>query len=171
MRTIGKIAAALTLLLLGAAVPGAPGTAAQGESPVFAASSDKPEWVDFTLLEAGGGPVSMSRFIGKKPVLLIFWATWCPHCDESVPAINTMHSEPPTRDTLEIFALDYMESREKVRAFIERKKVAFRVLLDSDGSVARKYGVIGIPTYILIDRRGNVVFRGYEIPEAARYLR
>jgi peroxiredoxin len=171
MRTIGKIAAALTLLLLGAAVPGAQGTAARGELPAFAASSGKPEWVDFTLPEAGGGQVSLSRFIGKKPVLLIFWATWCPHCNESVPAINTMHSEPPTRDTLAIFALDYRESRERVKAFIASKKVAFRVLLDESGSVARKYGVVGIPTYILIDRDGKVVFRGYEIPEVARYLR
>ena len=170
MRTNGKIAAALTLLLLADAGLGALRTAARGGLPAFAASSGKPEWVDFTLPEAGGGQVSLSRFIGKKPVLLIFWATWCPHCNESVPAINRMHSGPPTRDTLAILALDYMESREKVRAFIERKKVAFPVLLDRSGSVARKYGVVGIPTYILIDRDGKVAYRGHEIPEIARHL-
>mgnify|MGYP000538859929 CR=1 FL=1 len=170
MRTNGKIAAALTLLLLADAGLGSLRTAARGGLPAFAASSGKPEWVDFTLPEAGGGQVSLSRFIGKKPVLLIFWATWCPHCNESVPAINRMHSGPPTRDTLAILALDYMESREKVRAFIERKKVAFPVLLDRSGSVARKYGVVGIPTYILIDRDGKVAYRGHEIPEIAKYL-
>jgi peroxiredoxin len=170
MRTTGKIAAASTLLLLAAAGPGTLRTAARGGVPAFAASSGNPEWVDFTLPEAGGAQVSLSRFIGKKPVLLIFWATWCPHCNESVPAINTMHSEPPTRDTLAILALDYMESRQKVGAFISSKKVAFPVLLDSSGSVARKYGVVGIPTYILIDRDGKVAYRGHEIPAVARYL-
>ena len=170
MRTIGKIAAALTLMLLAAAGLVALRTSTLGSMPAFAATPGNPEWADFTLPEAGGGQVVLSRFIGKKPVLLIFWATWCPHCNESVPVINRMHSEPPTRDTLAILALDYMESQEKVRAFILSKKVAFTVLLDGDGGVARKYGVIGIPTYILIDRDGKVAYRGHEIPEIARYL-
>ncbi|MGZ8449743.1 MAG: TlpA family protein disulfide reductase [Candidatus Deferrimicrobiaceae bacterium] len=170
MRTIGKIAAALVLIVLTAAVLTAERTGSRGTTPDPAASGGDGKWIDFTLPEAGGGQVSLSPFIGKKPVLLIFWATWCPHCNESVPAINRMHLEPPTRDTLVILALDYMESREKVRAFIERKKVAFPVLLDSGGSVARKYGVVGIPTYILIGRDGKVAYRGHEIPEIARHL-
>ena len=170
MRTIGKIAAALVLIVLTAAVLTSERTGSWGTAPDPAVSGGDGKWIDFTLPEAGGGQVSLSPFIGKKPVLLIFWATWCPHCNESVPAINRMHSKSPTRDTLAILALDYMESREKVRAFIERKKVAFPVLLDSSGSVARKYGVVGIPTYILIGRDGKVAYRGHEIPEIARYL-
>ena len=170
MRTIGKIAAALVLIVLTAAVLTAERTGSWGATPDPAASGGDGKWIDFTLPEAGGGQVSLFQFIGKKPVLLIFWATWCPHCNESVPAINRMHSKSPTRDTLAILALDYMESREKVRAFIERKKVAFPVLLDGSGSVARKYGVVGIPTYILIGRDGKVAYRGHEIPEIARHL-
>ena len=42
--------------------------------------------------------------------------------------------------------------------------------MDRRGGVARKFHVVGIPTYILIDRSGNVVFRGYEFPDIARYL-
>src|SRR4030065_2615195 len=169
MSTFGKIAAALVFIVLTAAVLTAEWTGSRGTAPDQAASGGDGKWIDFTLPEAGGGQVSLSRFIGKKPVLLIFWATWCPHCNESVPAINRMHSGPPTRDTLAILALDYMESREKVRAFIERKKGAFPGLLDRSGSVARKYGVVGIPTYILIDRDGKGAYRGHEIPELPQY--
>jgi len=144
--------------------------AGSGAEPAPAASTGNQEWVDFTLPDTSGREVSLGPFIGKKPVLLVFWATWCPHCNESVPVINQMHTEPPASDNLQILALDFMESREKVVAFIASKKVAFPVLLDRSGSVARKYRVVGIPTYVLLDRNGKVMSRGHEIPEIARYL-
>jgi len=146
-------------------------TAGGGAATASAASTGDKEWVDFTLPDAGGREVSLGPFIGKKPVLLVFWATWCPHCNESVPVINRMHTEPPAAGNLQILALDFMESREKVTAFIASKKVAFPVLLDKSGSVARKYKVVGIPTYILLDRDGKVVYRDHEIPEITRYLK
>ena len=145
-------------------------TAGSGAAAVSAASTGDKEWVDFTLPDAGGREVSLGPFIGKKPVLLVFWATWCPHCNESVPVINRMHTEPPTSETLTILALDFMESREKVSAFIASKKVAFPVLLDRSGSVARKYRVVGIPTYILIGRDGRVVYRDHDLPEIQKVL-
>lgn len=124
----------------------------------------------FTLPDAGGRPVSLGRFLGKAPVLLAFWATWCPHCAESVPALNRIHAAQGSRG-LRILAINYEESPEAVNAFVRAKMVRYRVLLDSDGRVAQSYGVVGIPTYILINRHGTVVFRGYEIPEIARYLK
>jgi peroxiredoxin len=145
-------------------------TAGSGVATASAASTGDKEWVDFTLPDAGGREVSLGPFIGKKPVLLVFWATWCPHCNESVPVINRMHTEPPTNGKLQILALDFMESREKVSAFISSKKVTFPVLLDRSGSVARKYRVVGIPTYILIDRDGRVVYRGHDLPEIQKVL-
>jgi peroxiredoxin len=145
-------------------------TAGGGAAPASGASTGVTEWVDFTLPDTSGRQVSLGPFIGKKPVLLVFWATWCPHCNESVPVINRMHTEPPTSERLTILALDFMESREKVTAFIASKKVAFPVLLDGSGSVARKYRVVGIPTYVLIDRDGKVVYRDHEIPEIRTYL-
>lgn len=171
MRTAGRIAAALTLSLLAAMVPVAERTAHGGTDPASAATTGETEWVDFTLPDTSGREVSLGPFIGKKPVLLIFWATWCPHCNESVPAVNRMHTEPPTSDNLQILALDFMESREKVSAFISSKKVAFTVLLDRRGSVARKYKVVGIPTYILIDRDGTVVYRDHDLPEISKYIK
>jgi peroxiredoxin len=145
-------------------------TAGSGAEPASAASTGDKEWVDFTLPDADGRQVSLGPFIGKKPVLLVFWATWCPPCTEAVPLLNRMHTESAADAKVQILALDFMESREKVSAFIASKKVAFPVLLDRSGSVARKYRVVGIPTYVLIDRDGKVVYRDHEIPEIARYL-
>lgn len=170
MRSAGKIVAVLSLALLAAALAGASGNADSGTAPASAALTGTKHWEDFTLPKPDGEVVSLRQFIGKKPVLLAFWATWCPRCNEEVPDINRLHSEPPANRQLTILALNFMESPEKVNAFIAKKRVTYPVLLDRKGRVAKKYGVVGIPTYILIDRGGSVAYRGYELPEISRYL-
>ncbi len=120
------------------------------------------ETMDFTLESVGGERVSLRDAAGGKPVLLVFWATWCPHCNGAVPEINRIQARLSNR--LRILAIDYMEPRRKVKAFVESKNVTYPVLLDSDGRVARKYRVLGIPTYILIDRNGRVAYSDNALP-------
>ncbi len=122
----------------------------------FVSTGRGAEGPDFTLASPGGETVTLSRFAGKKPVLLVFWATWCPYCNAAVPAINDIQSRLANR--VEILALDFMESGEKVKAFVNKKKVTYPVLLDRDGKVARRYGVRGIPTYVLLDGKGRIVY-------------
>jgi peroxiredoxin len=170
MRTAGNIATILILVLLTTMMPVAGPTAYAGDAPASAASTGVTEWVDFTLPDANGKDVSLNRIIGKKPVLLAFWATWCPPCHKAVPILNRMHTESPASNGIQILALDFMESEKKVNAFIKKKKVAYPVLLDRRGKVARKYRVVGIPTYILIDRDGKVLFRDHDLPEIRKVL-
>lgn len=170
MRTVGRTGAVLTLCLLVATVPLLGRTAHGGTGQASAATNETQDWVDFTLPDASGKQVSLAQFIGKKPVLLVFWATWCAICKEEVPVINRMHSEPPMSGKVQILALDFMESEKKVNAFISSKKVAYPVLLDRRGRVARKYKVVGIPTYILFDRDGKVVYRDHDLSEIRKVL-
>lgn len=170
MRRIGKAALAATLVILAMAAPG-PGRSARGEpSPDRPAAGSTREWTDFTLEDADGKPVSLAPLIGKRPVLLIFWATWCPNCKEEVPVVNRMHKEPARNGNVQILALDYKESPKIVKAFIEANMVAFPVLLDRKGSVAKAYKVVGVPTYVLIGRDGRIAFRGHVLPEISRYI-
>ncbi len=171
LRPSGNIAYLLILFLLATMMPMAGPTAHAGAAaPASSPSSGDTKWIDFTLQDANGGEVSLSRFIGKKPVLLAFWATWCPPCHEAVPLLNRMHTQSPASGGIQILALDFMESGKKANAFIKRKQVTYPVLLDRKGQVARKYRVVGIPTYILIDRDGQVVYRDHELPEIGKYL-
>ena len=57
---------------------------------------------------------------------------------------------------LEILSLDQGEPPEHVRQFITRKKYGFHVLLDADQAIAAQYGVRGIPTLVLIDKKGII---------------
>lgn len=170
MRASGVVLAVFTLLLLAATLPFAERLAQSGSSPASSAETAAGHLPDFTLPDQNGKEVSLRQFIGKTPVLLAFWATWCPHCVEAVPGINRLHADLSRAGKLQILAPDYMESERKVAAFIAAKKISYTVLMDRRGAVARKFHVVGIPTYILIDRSGNVVFRGYEIPDIPRYL-
>jgi len=127
------------------------------------------EGTEFTLESAGGERVSIRRFVGTKPVLIVFWATWCPHCNAAVPAINEIQSRLSGR--LQILAIDFMESREKVMAFMKTKGVTYPVLYDSEGTVARNYRVVGIPTYVLLDKEGRVIYFDNALPSSIeKYL-
>jgi len=162
--------AALLVLLCGAALAGPerflPGGGEAGAT--HGAGSDRP--ADFTLPGLDGRPVALGPFLGKKPVLLVFWATWCPECEAAIPEINAM-TTGPLAEKLQILGLDFRESREKVALAVKSRGIRFPVLLDERGQAARAYGVVGIPTYVLIDRRGNVAYREHVLPgDLARYL-
>ncbi len=122
---------------------------------------------DFTLPDTAGRPVSLGRFAGDAPVLLVFFATWCPFCNAAVPEINALRAGAAD-NALRILAVDYRETGETVEAFVRAKDVRYAVVLDADGTVARRYGVVGIPTYVLADRRGTVVYRGNVLPDDIR---
>jgi peroxiredoxin len=170
MRASGVVLAVFTLLLLAATLPFAERLAQSGSAPASSAKNPAVPLPDFTLPDQSGKEVSLRQFIGKTPVLLAFWATWCPHCVDAIPRINRMNADLSPGGKLQILALNYMESEQKVTAFIAAKRISYTVLMDRSGGVARKFHVVGIPTYILIDRSGNVVFRGYEIPDVRNYL-
>jgi peroxiredoxin len=140
------------------------------EGPPFHGAVGDGLIADFTLKDLDGQPVSLSQFRGKKPVLLVFWATWCPECKAASPAINDLH-DGPIGEKLQILAIDYRETQKKVAAAVKSGGIRYPVLLDERGQVARAFGVVGIPTYILIGRDGTIVFREYVLPGAiSRYL-
>ena len=164
MRTIRIIAA--VLFLIGGVASADP---AREGPPLHGAVGDgRP--ADFTLQDLDGQPISLSQFRGKKPVLLVFWATWCPECKAAFPKINAMHGGP-AGEKIQILALDFRETREKVAAAVKSRDIRFPVLLDDRGQVARAFGVVGIPTYVLIGRDGTVVYRENVLPgDIAKYM-
>ena len=162
--------AAILFLVCGAALAGPerslPGAGGAAATPV--AENNWP--ADFTLPDLDGRPVTLGPFLGKKPVLLVFWATWCPECEAAIPEINAL-TTGPIAEKLQIFGLDFRESREKVARAVTSRGIRYPVLLDLRGEVARAYGVVGVPTYILIGREGKVLYREHVLPgDISRFL-
>lgn len=110
---------------------------------------------DFTLDRLDGEPVRLSDWLGK-PVVLDFWATWCPPCEFQVPELNALYERHREAGDLGVFGISIDEGEaSEVRAWMEEKGVEYPVLLGDDG-LARKYGALGFPTFVLVAPDGKI---------------
>ncbi len=121
---------------------------------------------DFTLDRLGGGTVTLSDLRGHV-VVLDFWATWCTPCIESMPYLQSLNDRYSEQGVV-VLAINQEESRSTVDRFINGRGYTFTVLLDTDGAVARDYGVWGIPYTVVVDQSGmpHTVWAGPEGAEA-----
>jgi peroxiredoxin len=110
---------------------------------------------DFSLPDLSGNSVTLSSYRGQKVVLMDFWATWCGPCRMAMPGLQDLQDKFKDRG-LEILSVNQGETAEPVRNFIQRKKYSFHVILDQDGAIGGQYGVRGIPTLVLVDKKGVV---------------
>ncbi|MDQ7824512.1 MAG: TlpA disulfide reductase family protein [Candidatus Eremiobacteraeota bacterium] len=119
---------------------------------------------DFTLHDLKGDAITLSEVYGKKAVLLVFWATWCPSCREEIPELKKL-AESMKGKNFEILAVSVKESAKTLQAFAEKEAIPYRVLNDWDGQVAKQYGLVGVPTNFIIDRKGAVHYSGHALPD------
>lgn len=116
-------------------------------------SEKKEQASDFILQDLSGQEITLSKLKGKK-VFLNLWATWCPPCRGEMPFINEIFKE---NKDIEILAVSSQEDIKTVQKYIDDNKYEFKVLLDTDGKVAREYKAYAIPMSVLIDEEGNVI--------------
>lgn len=121
---------------------------------------------DFSLQDLSQNTVDLSSYKDKHPVILFFWTTWCPFCVRELKALSQIYPQLES-EGLELFPIAVGEPRYKVENFIERQGLDLKVLLDKDADVAYAYGILGVPTYILIDKKGYIVFRGNSFPQGS----
>jgi peroxiredoxin len=109
----------------------------------------------FSLKDLDGKLTSLNDFRGK-PVLMIFWATWCPSCCEEIPVLEKYFSGRQDRVAILLLAIDG-EREKRVRRYVQKEKITLPVLLDAKEKVARTFGVNFIPVVFLIDRGGCMI--------------
>ncbi len=109
---------------------------------------------DFTLTSVDGQEVTLSSFWGK-PVMLVFFATWCPHCKAETELV-LKHYDEITAAGFTVIGVSLGETADKVVAFQQELKVPWALLLDSDGAVARRYYVRSIPLSIFLTDQGRI---------------
>jgi thiol-disulfide isomerase/thioredoxin len=107
-----------------------------------------------------GKPVDLGQYIGKKPVFLEFWATWCELCEELLPRVREAQASYG-RD-IEFIGINVTvnQSRERVRKYVESHKPPFRVLYDDEGASIRAYQVPATSYVVIVDRSGKVAYTG-----------
>lgn len=109
---------------------------------------------DFQLENLDGQSTSLSDLRGK-PVLVNFWATWCPPCVSEMPYLQQLYEEQSGKG-LAVLTINAGESHSKVTKFLQTHNLSLPVLLDSSNNVAQKYNITGIPTTFFIDKDGII---------------
>lgn len=112
----------------------------------------------FTLPDLDGRPLSFPHDLNGQVVALRFWADWCPFCAPEMREIEPVY-QALLDQGLRVLAVNVRQDRETAARFIEGLGISYQVLLDADGSLARQYGVTGLPTTYFIDREGRLVTR------------
>ncbi len=118
---------------------------------------------DFVLADTEGNSVILSEMLKEKPALLVFWATWCPACREEAPHVQEFHEK--YKDKVYVIGINLRESKAVVTNFIEKNGLTYKMVIDA-GEIAREYGVMAIPTVILIDKDKKILYFGHSVSEA-----
>jgi|TARA_Y100000589_G_scaffold141230_1_gene134825 thiol-disulfide isomerase/thioredoxin len=103
-----------------------------------------------------GSSVSLSDF-KDKPLVINFWATWCPPCRREMPAMARAQRYNPD---IHIVLINQSESPAQVRAFLAEQGLELNnMLMDVTGDVSREFGVAVLPTTLFYSRDGKLIYR------------
>ena len=115
---------------------------------------------DFTVFDRDGNAVKLSDMRGK-PVVINFWATWCPYCVEEMPAFENVYNK--YKDDvifMMINATEGSETIEKAGGFVDRYGYTFPVYFDTTQEAVYAYYASSLPISFFIDAKGNLVAYG-----------
>ncbi|MEE2830335.1 MAG: redoxin family protein [Myxococcota bacterium] len=115
---------------------------------------DAEEWL--------GSDLDSLAALRGKTVMLVFWATWCPHCRKEMPRLQEFYDKHKGKDfeMITVTRNSKGQTTEKVRSYLQENGITIPAMVDP-GTTSRAYGVSGIPAAALIDKNGQVVFRNH----------
>ena len=135
----------------------------QNEEAAQPAQTDTIAAPVFSVQDVDGDTVSLSDFKGK-PVVVNFWASWCPPCKGEMPAFEEMYQKYSEQGVVFMMVNLTDGSRETVdtaKAFLEEEGYTFPAYFDVDYSAAYAYGISSIPVSVFVDKNGNI-YNGYK---------
>lgn len=132
--------------------------------------------IDDENMPQGGIPIggsapnssSSSSRTGEKLILLDFWASWCGPCRASLPDLKRFQSAFSS-DQVQVVSISEDRDENTWNSFVAQNQMTWEQRFDGTGESARRYGVQGFPTYILMDSNGTILQR-YEGEDPSQSL-
>ena len=137
---------------------------AMGESKTMSMTGVGKPAADFTLDTLTQKAVNMTQYRQGKKAIVFFWATWCPHCRDALKDLNKNLANIEGKG-IKVILVDVGEEEKEVKRYMERNKIGATVFLDRESSLADPYGIIGVPTFVLVDSKGVVRAVEHALPD------
>jgi thiol-disulfide isomerase/thioredoxin len=129
----------------------------QGQESGIAVGSPAPA---VTVKDLDGKPVDLGDYIGKRPVFLEFWATWCELCEELLPRIRAAQATYGSKVEFIGVNVTVNQSPDRVRKYVKTHQPGFKTLYDTEGTSIRAFQVPATSYVVIVDRAGKVAYTG-----------
>jgi len=113
-----------------------------------------------TIEDLDGQPVDLSQYVGKRPVLLEFWAEWCPLCKALEPRLRAAQEAYAGKVEVIRVAVAVNESRSSIKRYLEKQELPGLILWDTSGRAVRAYQAPSTSYVVTLDATGRVAYTG-----------
>jgi thiol-disulfide isomerase/thioredoxin len=110
--------------------------------------------------DLAGKPVDIGSYVGKTPLLIEFWATWCGNCQHLEPALVAAQRKYGKKVRFIGVAVSVNQSPERVKLYVAKHKLTHQILFDDEGDATDKYDVPATSYIVVINKKGNIVYTG-----------
>ena len=122
---------------------------------------------DYKMIGANNGQtLKLGNIIGKQPVYLKLWASWCKPCREQMPHFVESYNKFGDKVTFVAVNIDVNDDIEAVKSTIAEFGMTMPVIMDERGQLAFKFKLVGTPMSVLIDAKGQVVYKSHKAGKA-----
>jgi peroxiredoxin len=145
------------LALSALALAGAAPRAAEAQDVGLAIGSRAPV---IQMEDLDGDPVNLAQYIGRRPVLMEFWAHWCTVCAALEPRLKASEQRYGSEVAFLTVAVAVNQSPRSIRRHLEDHDVPGQLLFDRDGRATRAYDAPSTSYIVILDRQGRVAYTG-----------
>ncbi len=110
--------------------------------------------------DLNGNAVNLARYIGVRPLVVQFWAIWCPLCEELKPRLEAVHRQYGGQVEVLLVAVAVGQSQRAIRRHLDRHPMPFTVLWDTRGRATRAFQAPTTSYVVVLDAEGKVVYTG-----------
>lgn len=129
-------------------------TACSGDNPAVKLNIGDPA-PTFSAPALDGKQHEFPAAFAGKPLVIRFWADWCKYCEGEMKAIETVYQRQKGKG-LEVVAVNAGQDKATIAAFIQKIAVTYPALIDEPSAIAKRYGVVGLPTTYFVDGKGII---------------
>ena len=104
-----------------------------------------------------GERADLAQFVGRKPVLIEFWATWCPLCRELEPTMKALNAKYSDRMAFVHIVVPQNQTPQRAKEYIARRELPGQFFFDRDGSAYKAFAAYHTSYIVVLDKAGRVV--------------